>query len=422
MLFRRKNTRHFFILKGGICLELTDKELLQFAVENGMIDVNDVRKQIEMNEKKEILKAHSSKIWQSSDNKWYTFVPDESKNNGRKLIKRKTKVDLENYLVAFYKDYYELQTIEKTYNEWVQKKIKFDEISKQTVDRYNTDFDKFFKEYKDTNIKCVTEDFLDDFIINNIKKYNLKAKAWSNLRILIRGIFLFAKKRGYTNINIILYLQELDLSKKIFNHDKKPEENIIYSEQEVEKIIEYLSDSSNLYDLAILFAIYTGMRVGEIVALKWEDINKNYIHVNRTQIRYKDTATGRMIYEIRDFPKTEAGIRDIVIVSELNKIIKKLHSINPFSEYVFNKNGECIKKCAVRAKLYRICEKLGFPKKGMHGFRRYFATKLINAGIEESIIISQMGHTDFLTTKSFYYKNNKDKEYIYNQVSKAISF
>ena len=57
----------------------------------------------------------------------------------------------------------------------------------------------------------------------------------------------------------------------------------------------------------------------------------------------------------------------------------------------------------------------------MHGLRRYYATKLINAGVEETIIISQMGHTDFNTTKNHYYKNNKEKEYIAETVIKAIS-
>lgn len=57
----------------------------------------------------------------------------------------------------------------------------------------------------------------------------------------------------------------------------------------------------------------------------------------------------------------------------------------------------------------------------MHAFRRYYATKLINAGVEEMIVISQMGHTDFKTTKNHYYKNNADKEYMCQQVVMAMT-
>ena len=58
------------------------------------------------------------------------------------------------------------------------------------------------------------------------------------------------------------------------------------------------------------------------------------------------------------------------------------------------------------ALIYNLCDKFGFPRKGMHSLRKYYATKLINAGVEEIIVISQMGHTDFKTTKTFYYSKH----------------
>ena len=398
------------------------QEELKFAFENGMIDVDTIRKHKEMNERKQYLKMHYSKIWQSTDGKWYTFVPDISKENGRKLVKRKTKEILDDFLVDFYKNYKEpeIKSLEKIYKEWIDKKLKFGEISKQTADRYDTDFERYFYDVKNKDIKYVDDMFLDDFILDNIQKYNLKTKAWSNLRTIIRGLFLYAKKKGYTDISIATYLSELDLSKKIFNHEKKSDENSIYTEKETEQIVNYIGKSNSLNDIAILFAIYTGMRVGEIVALKWEDISKDYIHINRTQIRYKNE-NGVLVHEIRDFPKTEAGIRDVVIVPELKNIIKRLRAINPFTQYLFEKNGKCIHKHSVCTRLYCLCDRFGFPRKGMHGLRKYYATKLINAGVEEIIIISQMGHTDFETTKNYYYKNNHEKEYITEKITKAIS-
>mgnify|MGYP003490558124 FL=1 len=103
------------------------QEELKFAYENGMIDTDTIRKSIEMNERKQYLEMHNSKIWQSTDGKWYTFVPDISKNNGRKLVKRNTKELLEDLLVDFYKEYKEPQSLEKTYKEWIDKKVKFGE-------------------------------------------------------------------------------------------------------------------------------------------------------------------------------------------------------------------------------------------------------------------------------------------------------
>lgn len=246
---------------------LTDKELLNFALDNGMIDFNTIQKQFEMNERKKYLEMHKSKVWPSTDGKWYTFLPDISKEKGRKLVKRGTKEDLEDYLVLFYKDYEEPQTLEKTFWEWINKKIKFGEITKQTADRYESDFYKFFSGYEKRNIKFVSTDFLEDFIIDNIKNHNLKSKAWSNLRTIIRGMFLFAKKKGYSNLDIVSFISELDISRKMFNHEKKPIENVIYTEKETEKIVDYISTTRNLNDIAILFAVYTGMRVGKLIVI-----------------------------------------------------------------------------------------------------------------------------------------------------------
>lgn len=400
---------------------LNNSELLNYAIENGMIDIDTIREKIEMNERKKYLEMHESKIWKSTDGKWYTFVPDCTKKDGRKLVKRKTKENIDDYIVAYYKEHEEPQTIEKTYNEWISRKIKFEEISNQTYDRYGVDFRKYFADCMNMKIRYVTTDFLDDFIVDNIRKHGMKAKAWSNLRTLIRGIFLFAKKKGYSNLDISSYLQELDISRKMFDHSRKNEENVVFTKQEIQKIVKELRDSRNIKDMAILVAIYTGMRVGEIVALKWEDIHDDYIHVNRTQINFKD-ANGKNVHEVRDFPKTEAGIRDVVIVPELRNVLKKMRSINPFTEYVFEKNGEPIHKHLVCSRLYVLCERYGFPKKGMHALRRYYATTLINAGVEEIIVISQMGHTDFSTTKKYYYKDNTEKDYVAKKVSCALNF
>lgn len=399
---------------------LNNSDLLTFAVENGMIDIDTIREKIEMNERKKYLEMHKSKIWKSTDDKWYTFVPDCTKKDGRRLLKRKTKEEMEEFLVKFYKEYEEPQTIEKTYKEWIAKKLKFEEISLQTCDRYNVDFLKYFSDCKDREIRYVTTDFLEDFIIGNIKKYHMKAKAWSNLRTLIRGIFLFAKKNGYSSIDINQYIQELDISRKMFNREQKEDENVIFSKNEIQKIVVELQGSKNLKDLAILVAIYTGMRVGEIVALKWVDVHEDYIHVNRTQINFKGE-NGKNVHDVRDSPKTEAGIRDVVIVPELKEILRRIRLINPFTEYVFEKNGEPIHKHLVCSRLYVLCDRYNFPKKGMHAIRKYYATTLINAGVEEIIIISQMGHTDFSTTKKYYYKDNNEKNYITEKVSYALN-
>ena len=77
---------------------------MQYALENGMIDVAYVQDQIEMNKRKEILEKHPYKIWQGDNGYWYTYIFDPSKKNNRKMIKYKMRESLENKLVQYYSE------------------------------------------------------------------------------------------------------------------------------------------------------------------------------------------------------------------------------------------------------------------------------------------------------------------------------
>ena len=80
---------------------MEERELLQYALEHGMIDMSYVQEQMEMNKRKEFLRKHPYEIWEGKDGKWYTYLPDE--NKGRKLKKRKTQEDIETCVIEFWK-------------------------------------------------------------------------------------------------------------------------------------------------------------------------------------------------------------------------------------------------------------------------------------------------------------------------------
>ena len=375
--------------------------------------------QYEMNERRKYIEMHESTIWQSTDGKWYTYLPDVNKK--RKLIKRKTENEILNELVKFYKNCDDEQTIEQVYYEWIEKKLKRKEIQKQTFDRYTVDFNRFysFNNFKSRKIRFINEDDLEDFIIDSITENNLTSKAYSNLRTITKGLFLYAKKKNKSSININNFFDDLDLSNKIFSKPKRLAENNVFSDTELVSIQEELESNPKITSLGILLAIYTGMRVGEIVALKWEDVFDDYIHINRHQIMFKDES-GKRTYQIVDCTKTDAGTRDVVIIPKVRKILKEARKINPFTEYVFEKNGTPVSIHALAMVLYRTCDKLNIKRRGMHVLRKTYATRLINAGVDEAIITFQMGHVDFRTTKDYYYYNNKSKGRIGEIINDAI--
>lgn len=104
-------------------------EILQFIIDNGMIDISDVQNSIETMKKEELLKKHPYKIWQGKDGKWYTYLPDESKKDGRRLVKRSEKKSLEDVVVSYWKKTEKI-FLEDIFGEWLLQKLEYGEIQK----------------------------------------------------------------------------------------------------------------------------------------------------------------------------------------------------------------------------------------------------------------------------------------------------
>ena len=150
---------------------LNKSEILQFIINNGMIDINDIQNSMEAMKREELLKKHQYKIWHGKDGKWYTYLPDDSKKEGRRLVKRTEEKSLEDVVVSYWKQLGEVHTLKSTFYEWAGEKLRYGEIEKNTYDRYETDFNRFFKNgFENTNIKNITEDSLEDFIKSTINR------------------------------------------------------------------------------------------------------------------------------------------------------------------------------------------------------------------------------------------------------------
>lgn len=196
--------------------ELSQNELLKFAIDNGMIDFDKVQEEMEMLQRKEVLDNHPFSIWQSADGIWHTYLPSEEK--GRIHRKRKTRKEIENLIVEDYKKRCEIHTIKLAFENWIASKVEYGEISQGTVDRYKADYVRFVSgtSFEKIELEKMTEVQIEDFVKNTIRKNNLKAKTWSGLRTIIIGSFKRARKLGWCDLHIIQILQDMELSKKSF--------------------------------------------------------------------------------------------------------------------------------------------------------------------------------------------------------------
>ena len=389
-----------------------DNRILLKALESGIIDLDFLCSKVEMVERQQFLNKHSFKIWQGKDGFFYTYLPDESKKEKRCKVKKKSQADIENAVIDFYKKQETKVKFKDCLDEWAAQKLAFNEIEKQTYDRYFTDYTRFFKnQYIDSiEIKYITEEVLEDFIKTAIRDNNLTSKGYGNLRTIIRGTMQFAKKQGYTDLSVSTFFGDLNLSKKAFRHRQFTDEESVFTETEENKIKEWINEvEPSLINYGIYLAFLTGLRAGELSALQRSDFDGYVLHVTKTEIRYKDEA-GHYVFEVREYTKGKVGRRNVVLTDEALQIAQKIFRMNPQGEYLFEDNGRRIKGKAFTVKIEKICKYLGIPPRSLHKARKTYATKLLESKVDESLIIKQMGHTDISTTKGFYYFNRRNEQ------------
>lgn len=358
---------------------------------------------------------HKSTIWQSTDGKWYTYLPN------KKLIKRKSKEDLEKYLIDYYNGNVALYDV---YNAWVTRKYEKKEIVKHTKDTYDNIYKKFIagQPIEQIPIKKITYYDLEDLVYGALDKNDFTPKAFANMRTVILGTFKYARRKHITELSITYFFRDLDIGKKTLKKRKRRAEEEVFNEDEIALVTDWLRENPTIENLGILLVFYTGIRMGELSALKYSDYDGTTLHVQRQEIKYKSDETGKNVHEIVDYTKTEAGDRKIILPEQAKEIIEQIHLMNPEAEYLMQVGKRKIWTNTFNDRLYRCCDELCIPRRSMHKIRKTYGTTLIDAGVEDSLIMSQMGHSDIETTRKYYYFANQNFDKKVEAIKKAIDY
>lgn len=416
---------HYKFKKGLIYIqhkEIDNTLLLKYMIENDMIDVEHIQEQMEMKERRQLLEQHTSKIWQGKDNRWYTYLPDEKE--GRVLKKRSTKRAIEDVVIEYWKKKIENPTVEDIFYRWIDEKIEYHEISQATYDRYIIDFKRYFINddcfYK-RKIRQITGEDVEVFVKKTISQQNLSSKSYGNLRTLIYGIF--KKCKNDITFSITQVMGDMQISKRAFKKSIKEDELEVFDDQEVATIEKYILHNQDIINLGILLIFFSGIRVGELCTLRREDIKGNILKVRRTETIFKN-GDGKYVYGVKEFPKSDAGVRNIVLPSNSVWIAEKIKLLNPKGEYLFEKDGERLKALFFRKRLYSICVKNEITPKSPHKIRKTYGSILLDNGVDQRFVLEQMGHSDISCSENYYHRNRKtlDKKTVIMDNITELSF
>ena len=266
--------------------KFTADEILQFLHESGKVDLSYVQEEIEMQDRKKLLAMHPYKITQGKDGYWRTYIIDDEK---RKLIKKKNKNDIEDTIVEYYK-LQEETSFMCWFDSWKQKQIRY-EVADNTVARYERDYRRFFAgtDFEKSDIRKLTEEDITAFMIHTIKKLDLKEKAGNALWGYISGVFKHARICRFIQENPCEYVEKKAYS-RFYNRNHKSSEQRTINDNDLKLLLAELHRSQEakpqyIPSYAVELAIYTGMRIGELSGLRWENVyrDKGYILINSSE-------------------------------------------------------------------------------------------------------------------------------------------
>lgn len=167
-------------------------------------------------------------------------------------------------------------------------------------------------------------------------------------------------------------------------------------------------------NLPALMGLYTGMRLGEICALKWTDINwkKKTLTVRRTVqrvTRQREPGHGKTCLLVGT-PKTEGSYRVIPLPDPLCGKLETLFAERSENEYIFGKASQPAEPRTVQRHFQRLTERLGLRGVHFHTLRHSFATRLLELGIQVKTVSVLLGHTSVKTTLDIYAHSLLDQQ------------
>ena len=404
--------------------KIDELSILKYLEAEGIIDLDDAKKKMREKEFNDVLSRHQYSIFQDKDGRWKTTVKDETKKSKRRIIAKKTERELKEAVVKHYLDLEDEKyiidnstTIEKTFNEWICYKSMHTQSTSYIL-RLKNDWNKYYKDSPIIKIPVNKLSFIrvDTWAHETIEKYSLTKKQYYNMVAIISQILNYLVEKKVIESNVF---KRVKINRKMFTVNKKPKsESQVFNVDDEKKLKKLAMDKYNvnhkaISPLAILLNFNLGLRVGELVALRWSDIDGNYLNVSHMEIaEYKTESDGNISFacnKVVDYVKSKAGVRRIYINKEAMHILDIIRDRNEElnlsdEDYIFiNANSsKRITRYSINKYLYRLCDEINANRLSSHKIRKTYISSLIDGGININKVREIAGHEDERTTLNNY--------------------
>ncbi|GHU50651.1 transposase [Clostridia bacterium] len=223
----------------------------------------------------------------------------------------------------------------------------------------------------------------------------LSPKTVSDIFIVLKAILKYGVKANG--------IPALDLSDIMI---VKPENTIrIFTREEFSKLNRFLQNDTDNVKLGVLICLYTGVRIGELCAMKWENINvdEGFIQITNTLQRIQaEESSGARTKIIITSPKSSSSLRDIPIPASLLPLLKECPENTDYAYFLTGREDSYMEPRTVQNRFKSYLETLGIEDANFHALRHTFATKCVELGFELKCLSEILGHSNVNITLNKY--------------------
>lgn len=284
--------------------------------------------------------------------------------------------------------------------EWLDTDVK-ERVKLRTYRRYESVVQlHIVPEIGSMDIECLTRREIQDFLIRQKKGGNRKKEqeelSASSLNLIqtVLGLAMeYACDMGVIKQNPCSRLHRIPMNSKRIEAFTKEEQRML--EQTA-----LAGEDRRLF--GVFLCLYTGIRIGELLALEWSDadLEQGILHIDKTVYRTKDLDGNWKLCV--DRPKTGSSARDIPMPSYLTEMMRA-HEAKGKSLYVIeNKKGERMSVRSYQYMFERLTERAGIRKLNFHALRHTFATRALECGMDIKTLSEIMGHKNATITLNRY--------------------
>ena len=348
-------------------------------------------------------------LYLRKDGRYESRIPNGKKSDGKKAflyVFARTKEQCIERVKAIFRQnrpngYCDL-TVAELYNEWHHSILH--RVKESTAANYTMKADKhILPSFGEKTISSISTNQIYDFIAEK-QKAGFSPRYIADIVILMKTIFKYAAK----TYSIINPLNGISLPKK-----KSPEIRLL-DKSEQKTLQEYIGSHQNRSTMGTALSMTTGLRIGELCPLQWQDIDfeKRILTVTKTMQRIQSRTGSTKTKLIITDPKSESSRRQIPLPECILSFLLKFKGKS--NEYILTGAEKPIEPRAMQYRFQTILKNAKLPSVHFHALRHIFATNCIKLGFDIKALSELLGHSSVEITLNRYVHSTfeQKKEYM----------